>query len=295
MQIGFFVCNEKAAKEFIYADNSVFERKSVLNQGEQKEMERFCVESAMFSLEEDIWVEFRMCEGTVCFLKHSDCAYQLLQGEKEVRGESYGESEQNVFSIITIHRERLWMYLCFSEFMYASLYQTGIGEISVGRGSDNTICCPQEDMLSERHLCIKGSGQGILLLMEGRNGGYLNHTYLGRNARAVLQYGDQIQLFGWTILWLGELLSIYSLRGTEVVAALEECGLLLPLSKEESRNNYFNKSITMPRSHLLPDRESIELETPFFGDIILPLCEEKENELYGYLSSATCNDVRLQA
>lgn len=262
MQIVFFVCNETAAREFIYADIPGSGMNFVSREGGKKERERFCVESALFSLKEDIWLDFQVCGGRVRFLKGAGCAYRLLQGGKEVKAESYGEREQNVFSIITIHRERLWMCLCLGKAMKAALYQTGIGVISVGRGPDNTICCPREDMLSERHLCIRRSGQRTVLLMEGRNGGYLNQTYLGRYERTVLRYGDVIRLFGWTLLWLGELLAVYSLSGAEAVVRLEKCGLELSDSGGADITACSEKFFPVPRNRLLPDREAIELEAP---------------------------------
>ncbi|MFT3984427.1 MAG: FtsK/SpoIIIE domain-containing protein [Lachnospiraceae bacterium] len=260
MQISFFVCNKTAAWELIYTDIPFSSREFTLQEKAQEKTERFCINRALFSLKEDIWLGFRVCRGKIYFLKDDDRLYRLLKNGKEVREENYGKQACTVFSIVTIYRERLWLCLCLSGDMRAALYQTGEGAISLGRGMDNTVCCAGADMLSERHLSIGKNGQKAELLIEGRNGGYLNYRYLNRYERAALEYGDVIQIFGWTLIWLEGQLAIYSLSGEQATVRLEIYELKNDILRKWSE--YGLMFSPAPRNTILPDKEVVELEFP---------------------------------
>ena len=260
MQINFFVCNEAASEEFIYLDDSIGKREFAPSETKQEKTERFCIAAKLFSLKEDIRMSFQVREKNVYFPKSDHCLYQLWQNGEEVKAEGYGKQARTVFRIVTIHREKLWMCLCLGGNMQAVLYQTGETAISFGRGSENTVCCAETDMLSERHLCIRTSVREAELLIEGRNGGYLNRNYLSRGERVVLCYGDVIQLFGWTMIWLKELLAVYSLSGEHAVVKLEQYKYESDVSIKW--NEYGHVFSPAPRNYSLPDKEVVELEFP---------------------------------
>ena len=271
MQIGFFACNENAVQEYVYADFA-------LQQLMQKEAEFFIIGKDQFSLYEDIRINFKWNGSTLIFQEVPENSYQLLCGMQRVEGKCICSSI--VLTLISLQRERLFLCLFFAE-MWIGLFKTGHQEISVGKNPENTICKSDgkeksegeskngciDELLSGRHLRIKRNEHQTEVLVEGRNGIYVNQKYVGRYERRELCFGDEIWVFGLKLVWLGEVMAVCTQENEEeksitVRLQIYESGNMQKKAEKTRQLQHVQTFSPAPRNRQPLDQEPVELEAP---------------------------------
>lgn len=143
------------------------------------------------------------------------------------------------------------------------LFYTVKSELSVGRLKPCNIVCENVSEMSKRHIVIFNDNGACTLLMEGKNGGYVNGRFVRFSERLELEYGDEIVVFGLRIMWLKDCVAISSEIITEI--DLNECKEEIIHEKLTQHNDSFIQSaefLKPPRTYYSIDKGMIELMAP---------------------------------
>lgn len=107
-------------------------------------------------------------------------------------------------------------------------YQVNTDMVTIGLDPKNDICYAIQNVISRDHAEIRYEGDRAYIKDKSKNGTYLNNQRLGEEAE--LHFGDLINLYGLSILYLENILAI-SWLGDEIAvnsAHLEELSAALP-------------------------------------------------------------------
>ena len=137
----------------------------------------------------------------------------------------------------------------------------GIREVTIGKADENTISINNLDLVSAHHARLLRQAQGWLLEDTSSNGTYIGQTKI--NGSHILKFGECINIFGYKIVFLDDILAVDSRGCVEI--RLQN---LLPASCEPSKpvpavpskkKRYFRRS---PR--YFPDlcRDRIAVDPP---------------------------------
>lgn len=154
---------------------------------------------------------------------------------------------------------------CQEEFPVFWKYRiSGCGQITVGKEKDNKIAYDFRGYISQNHCVLFSYGNHWVFQDFSSNGSYLN----GRRVRnqVILNFGDQITLFGLRIIFLESCIALCTLSGECRVdgKSLPEFhpreGISLPeISGETKKKEFFKRS---PRTIDTLYTEEIEIEAP---------------------------------
>ena len=176
-------------------------------------------------------------------------------------------SEDAELRLITRDKEELKMYIFFGQEPMCFYRVNGSQVISLGRGLNNTISCPEAEGICEKHLLIKQSDDGCRLNVKGKEGCYLNNRFIGRMEAASVDYGDIITAGALRLMWLNDHVGIERLNSsTDKPSAKNLC--LVRLEKtdrpgeaepDEDTGEEFHP---LPRNIVCTDDGDIELDPP---------------------------------
>jgi S-DNA-T family DNA segregation ATPase FtsK/SpoIIIE len=88
-------------------------------------------------------------------------------------------------------------------------YRVCKNRVSIGKGAENDICYPGMRLISTSHAELIQRSDGVYLRDLSKNGTYLGGKRI--NGEAKLHFGDMINLFGLTILFLDSILAVNGL------------------------------------------------------------------------------------
>lgn len=107
-------------------------------------------------------------------------------------------------------------------------YQVQTGLVTIGLDPKSDICYAVQNVISREHAEIRYEGNRAYIRDKSKNGTYLNHHKLREETE--LHFGDLINLYGLSILYLESLLAV-SWLGDEIAvnsARLKELSAVLP-------------------------------------------------------------------
>lgn len=145
------------------------------------------------------------------------------------------------------------------------------GEISVGRKRPCDIVASEIQEMSANHLKIVARGSNAKAYIAGKNGVYINGSFVRFSEMVEVEFGDEISLFGIRILWLCNVIAVrwdeginisISLNEIEDEADLYDSNDISSLIKQQKHNEcdaYFSKA---PRTIYHLNQDVIELEAP---------------------------------
>lgn len=138
--------------------------------------------------------------------------YQLFCKGRMFEGENLEHGQ--ILQLITKEKEKIVLLVWRATEELASFQKYRIGRterITIGKGEENDISCASQKILSHRHGEICFTNRGAVIRDLSTNGIYLGGVRV--NGRQALQFGDLVNLYGLSILYLGEYLAIRCLDG----------------------------------------------------------------------------------
>lgn len=213
-----------------------------------------------FGFKKPFFLRFEIRNGSFTLLSSS--GYNILSGNLTV--ESVALSDGAVITLSTYDKEifRAAVFDRQPEISPCRKFVFGRHEdVTIGSGDDNTIKYNNMNLVSNRHCVIKQEGSRRVIYDTSSNGLYLNNKAVSK--RAVLSFGDTIEVFGLRILYFGEVFSVMSRIGEYTVS--DRLEKFRPYEgepnhiPEKHREVYFNRS---PR--VIPSicRDKIVIEPP---------------------------------
>ena len=167
-----------------------------------------------FILSDDVVLPMEVVEGQWRFKKTAACCIENAGSDYTGKAISSGQ----ILRVITAENETIAIVVWEKSKQieaYPKYAVIGAKRIRIGRGPDNDISCPSLGIVSGRHAEITfKDGRAILKDMSA------NGTYLGNRRvrdQKELRFGDVINLFGLTIIYLEEIMVINSLAGDACV------------------------------------------------------------------------------
>lgn len=147
------------------------------------------------------------------------------------------------------------------------LYETGGGELLIGRMEPCQIVCRDCQEMSGQHVVIRNSSTNkrananssdkYELIMEGKNGGYVNKCFIRRGDIIDIQFGDEISICDVYIIWMEDYIAVKSDKSLDIslpVYHYRELDITAYLKPD-----FFSKA---PRPQYALDDNVIELEPP---------------------------------
>lgn len=139
-------------------------------------------------------------------------AYQVFCQERMMEMEWLAHGQ--ILNLLTRAEERLVLLVWelpkeLAKFQKYRLFHTDL--ITIGKSCDNDICCTSLEVISHHHAEIQLSHSGGAIRDLSTNGIYLGN----RRVKGVqeLHFGDMLNLYGLSILYLGEFIAINCLVG----------------------------------------------------------------------------------
>lgn len=148
------------------------------------------------------------------------------------------------------------------------LYIVNGTELSIGRLEPCQIVCRSYLEMSGVHVLIKKLENNIInsdvflekteLVMEGRNGGYVNDKFVRRGDVVSIEFGDEIRICGLSLIWMDKYIAISSELFVEITLK-EYTGDDEPATKYYELKPFYSKP---PRPLYSLNDDVIELELP---------------------------------
>lgn len=142
---------------------------------------------------------------------------------------------------------------------------TSLSHISIGKDQSNLIAYRCRDLISKNHGSLERRSDGFYIEDYSANGIFVNSKRIYGKAR--LNFGDVINIFGLTIVYLENILAVGSHYGNLIINGEclkqyrypERTGEDKQISKKSEENVYFNRS---PRNIPEVIHEKVEIEEP---------------------------------
>lgn len=83
--------------------------------------------------------------------------------------------------------------------------------ITIGKADDCDICFPSQSIISQHHAELQFQNGSCTIRDTSTNGTYVGHQRL--NGSCTLKFGDLINLYGLSIIYLGDIISVSCLEG----------------------------------------------------------------------------------
>ena len=186
------------------------------------------IHKSRFGLVKDLRIHLEILEG--CWRICPGEGY-ILRAVGEVVSSPMAIQEQDMYRLLTDEGEQITL-LCREEENLLEpcfLYRLKPGqEITVGRLPQNTICYNNRDLVAREHAVLQMSGGGWEIRNKSRNGLYVNGSFVKESSR--LLYGDDINIVGLHLVFLGEILAVQS-RGLETAPSR-----MFPYKNQEGRD-----------------------------------------------------------
>ncbi len=222
------------------------------------------ISKELFVLERDIELQMEII-GDQWFFASSD-KYQI-QNVKE-KQDAIGRAIQNqdLYSVILSNGTNLSVMVDENEnsFQVYDKYDiTGISDISVGKNEDNDIQYDNRNIISGHHALIRRSNNQWIIEDKSSNGIFINSSRLVGTRQ--LSFGDVINCFGLTIVFLKDMIAVGSLISDVHVNSAKLSIHSEPVnetSQEKKRTPdkpVFRRS---PRTICKIDTDSVEIESP---------------------------------
>lgn len=176
--------------------------------------------------------------------------YKLFCKGKMFEGENLEHGQ--ILQLITKEKEKivLLVWQAAEELAPFQKYRIKRTErITIGKGEENDISCPSQKILSHRHGEICFTNRGAVIRDLSTNGLYLSGVRV--SGQQTLRFGDMVNMYGVSILYLGEYLAIRCLDGE--ITVNDRC--LQPLKELElEERTQFMRPIETPEQlvHISP-------------------------------------------
>ena len=170
--------------------------------------------SADFALRDDVLLSMEVIDGQWCFTDDNIC--QIL-----CEGSSFIDKKLcsgQILRVITVQNETVAIMVWEKSGQIAAYPKyavMGAKSIRIGRGADNDISCGSLQIVSGYHAEILFRADGACIQDLSSNGTYLGNHRI--TEKKELRFGDVINIFGLTIIYLDDILAINSLSGDAVV------------------------------------------------------------------------------
>ncbi|MBQ2383339.1 MAG: type VII secretion protein EssC [Oscillospiraceae bacterium] len=167
-------------------------------------------------LSEDLHIAMEVIDGQWYFKPMAGS--QLLCDTGEAIGRPIRSGQ--IFRLVTAQGERLTIIVWEKPRQiqaYPKYAITGEGPISIGQSPGNDIACATLQLLSPHHAQIHFSGGKTYLKDLSTRGTYLGGQRI--TSQRELRFGDVINIFGLTIIYLDQILVVNSLSGDAVISS----------------------------------------------------------------------------
>lgn len=165
----------------------------------------FVLDMEKYGMTENIIVRMETMDNTWCFSESSQ--YQISK-EKE----SYFQKkifQGDMFTLKTKEGTPFILRIGYAEIgmeVFDKYLLDKQHVVSIGYAASNTMILPQNSLISRIHLELKYEDKEWLLQDRSTNGTYINQKKA--HSRQVLKFGDQIHVFGYTFVFLKDILAV---------------------------------------------------------------------------------------
>ena len=180
-----------------------------------------------FGLSEDLKLQMESVGGEWKFLPNE--SYSVSRKDEAYENQALGSGDQITVTNRSGETVVILIWKSADELSAFRKYRILDRRIRIGKGADNDICYPGQRLISHAHAEIVLRGDGAYLRDLSKNGTYLGGRRISGEAR--LQFGDMINLFGLTILYLDSVLAVNAL-GEEAIVRPENMELLSTLPED---------------------------------------------------------------
>lgn len=213
----------------------------------------------IFAFAEDVVLRMEVVEKK-WFLKKSDSYTISAQNGKDISeplrgGDIYTIYEKHGNEISVIVREAEDSFSVFTKYDLSTMQA-----VSIGSEQDNHLMYQFNTLVSRHHALLRRTEQGFVIDDTSTNGTFLNgKKVLGTT---LLQIGDCINIFGLKIVYLGNLIAVYSPQDNQYVVRPELPRYIYreqQVSPVSRIKKFFHRS---PRNYMRLDTDTIEIEAP---------------------------------
>lgn len=165
----------------------------------------FLVRAEEFLLNKDLQISMEVLDGQWRFLPSSD--YQLYSEDGKLT--EYTLTDGDFLRLETRDGEMVAIMVWERPSLLKPFMKYRCREespITIGRDSSCDIRLPEQQLFSARHAIIQFYGGGARLVDQSVNGIYLNNRRVEQEAN--LSFGDVINIYGASIVYLGSILAI---------------------------------------------------------------------------------------
>ncbi len=180
-----------------------------------------------FGLSDDLKLQMESVGGEWKFLP--DESYSVFRGTEAFENRALGRGDQITVTNRGGETVVILIWASDPELSAFQKYRVLGDRIRIGRDADNDVCYPGQRLIGRTHAEIVMRGDAAYLRDLSKNGTYLGGKRI--NGEARLQFGDMINLFGLTILYLDSVLAVNAL-GSDAVVRPENLELLETLPEE---------------------------------------------------------------
>jgi len=161
----------------------------------------------LFQLSEDIVLEMENTDGGWKFLRGKAYSLTRTDNHQDVIGELLQNND--IYSLVSHSGEKVTVIVKVTTQFFRVFQKFDLDSrkfISIGTAPENTICYDFMRIVSKEHAVIRRDGGGYLLEDRSTNGIFVNAKRI--TGTRPLEYGDRINVFGLTIIYLGKIIAV---------------------------------------------------------------------------------------
>ena len=219
-----------------------------------------------FSLNRDVELRMEIIENCWQFLSSDSYSVEDTISHKNYFGVNIKDGD--LLTVILPGNENISIMVdeVESSFKVFEKYDIqGVNEITIGRNETNDIVYNTRDTISGVHAIIHQNASQCVIEDKSSNGVFVDSKRIVGSKQ--LEFGDYINLFGLSIVYLGNLLAInsqndsFKLDGEKIKKYIdeEEKSTNLPLLEELHKKTLYHRS---PRQMYKIDRDTVDIEEP---------------------------------
>ncbi len=167
------------------------------------------LDNDIFSLDQDVELKMEVIEHCWHFLSSSDYQIQYTVSREKYDGEDLHDGD--LMTVILVNKEQISVMVdeTDSSFQVFQKYDIrNVPEITIGRDSKNDIVYNNRNLISGVHARIRTQGAQTVIEDRSSNGVFVNSKRIA--GVRLLEFGDCINLFGLSIVYLGSIIAINS-------------------------------------------------------------------------------------
>ncbi len=224
----------------------------------------FVLNRQLFGMANDLHVSLEIVDGKWKFVKQKDYHLRTSEG---LDGFQRGLEDGQIYYLKGREGNQITLVVLSCEEAFPAFQKytvSGCSQITIGKDKENTISYDFRGYISKSHCMLFQYGSQWVFQDFSSNGSYLNGKRV-RNQK-ILNFGDQITLFGLRIIFLESCIAVCTLSGEcmineNIIPGFHPReGLYLQEAVAESeKKEYFKRS---PRTIDKLYTEEIEIEAP---------------------------------